>query len=64
MIYVILEGTGFLRYMVRTITGTIILAGKGKIKSVEVREILESRERERAGETMPARGLFLRKILY
>ncbi len=33
MIYIILEATGFLRYMVRTIAGTLILAGQGKINS-------------------------------
>jgi tRNA pseudouridine38-40 synthase len=64
MIYVILEATGFLRYMVRTIAGTLMLAGQGKIDSGDVKEILESRERERAGETLPARGLFLKKIAY
>jgi tRNA pseudouridine38-40 synthase len=64
MIYIILEGTGFLRYMVRTIAGTLILAGRGKINSNELKEILESRERERAGETLPAHGLFLKKITY
>jgi tRNA pseudouridine38-40 synthase len=64
MIYIILEGTGFLRYMVRTIAGTLILAGQGKINSGELKEILESRERERAGQTLPAHGLFLKKIIY
>ena len=64
MIYFVVEGTGFLRYMVRTIVGTAFLVGQGKISSVEFKEILESRERERAGQTMPARGLFLKKIRY
>jgi tRNA pseudouridine38-40 synthase len=64
MIYIILEGTGFLRYMVRTIAGTLILAGQGKINSGELKEILESGERERAGQTLPAHGLFLKKITY
>jgi tRNA pseudouridine38-40 synthase len=64
MIYIILEGTGFLRYMVRTIAGTLILAGQGKINSGELKEILESRERERAGQTLPAHGLFLKRIIY
>ncbi len=64
MIYIILQATGFLRYMVRTIAGTLLLAGRGKIEPDEIREILESRERERAGETMPARALFLKKIYY
>ncbi|HVN24984.1 MAG TPA: tRNA pseudouridine(38-40) synthase TruA [Syntrophorhabdales bacterium] len=64
MIYIILEGTGFLRYMVRTIAGTLILAGREKIRPPDIKEILESGERERAGETLPAHGLFLKKIAY
>ncbi len=64
MIYVILEATGFLRYMVRTIAGTLMLAGQGKIAPCGFKEILESKEREQAGETLPARGLFLKKITY
>ncbi len=64
MIYFVVEGTGFLRYMVRTIVGTAFLVGQGKISPLEFKEILKSRERERAGQTMPACGLFLKKIMY
>jgi tRNA pseudouridine38-40 synthase len=64
MIYIILEATGFMRYMVRIIAGTLILAGQGKINCSEFKEILESRERERAGQTLPPHGLFLKKITY
>jgi len=64
MIYIILEATGFLRYMVRTITGTLLLAGQGKINPEDFKEILASKERERAGETLPPHGLFLKKITY
>lgn len=64
MIYVILEATGFLRYMVRTIAGTLILAGQGKINPDDIKEILASKERERAGQTLPPHGLFLKKITY
>jgi tRNA pseudouridine38-40 synthase len=64
MIYFIVEATGFLRYMVRIIVGTSILVGQGKISPVGFKEILESNERERAGQTMPPQGLFLKKIRY
>ena len=64
MIYVILEATGFLRYMVRTIAGTLILAGESKISSNDFKDILESKEREKAGPTALPRGLFLKKITY
>ncbi len=64
MIYIILEATGFLRYMVRTIAGTLLLAGQGKINPNDINEILASKERERAGQTLPPHGLFLKKITY
>jgi tRNA pseudouridine38-40 synthase len=64
IIYFIIEAEGFLRYMVRNIVGTLVLAGAGKITTEEFSAILESKEREKAGPTAPARGLFLRKIKY
>jgi tRNA pseudouridine38-40 synthase len=64
IIYFIIEAEGFLRYMVRNIVGTLVLAGAGKITIEEFTAILESKEREKAGPTAPARGLFLRKIKY
>jgi tRNA pseudouridine38-40 synthase len=50
--------------MVRTIVGTLMLAGQGKITPDEFASILESRERERAGPTIPPQGLFLKEIKY
>jgi tRNA pseudouridine38-40 synthase len=50
--------------MVRTIAGTLILAGQGKMSPGDVKEILASKERERAGQTLPSHGLFLKKIIY
>lgn len=64
MIYVVLEATGFLRYMVRNIVGTLILVGRRKIGNNDFLKILESRERESAGPTAPAHGLFLRRVKY
>jgi tRNA pseudouridine38-40 synthase len=64
MIYVVLEATGFLRYMVRTIAGTLMLTGQGKIGPNDIADILASKERERAGPTLPAHGLLLKKIRY
>jgi tRNA pseudouridine38-40 synthase len=64
MIYVIIEATGFLRYMVRIISGTLILTGQGKISPDHFKDVLASKERERAGPTLPPRGLFLKKITY
>jgi len=64
IIYFIIEARGFLRYMVRNIMGSIVLVGSGKITIDEFIKILESKDREKAGPTAPARGLFLRKIKY
>jgi tRNA pseudouridine38-40 synthase len=64
MTYVLMEGTGFLRYMVRNIVGTLALVGSEKISVEEFETILESRDREKAGPTAPAKGLFLREIRY
>ncbi len=64
MVYVIIEATGFLRYMVRNITGTLLLAGQAKMGKEEFKAVLESGEREKAGPTAPPHGLFLREIKY
>jgi tRNA pseudouridine38-40 synthase len=63
-IYFVIEATGFLRYMVRNIVGTLVLVGSGKIGVEDFRKILESKDREKAGPTAPAQGLFLREIKY
>jgi len=63
-IYIVIEATGFLRYMVRNIVGTFMLVGSGKIGVEDFRKILESKDREKAGPTAPAKGLFLREIKY
>ncbi len=64
IIYVVLEATGFLRYMVRNIVGTLILVGQGRIDGGDFLDILESRRRESAGPTAPPHGLFLRRVKY
>lgn len=63
-IYVFIEATGFLRYMVRNITGTLVLIGQGRLKEDSISEILASKDRDMAGPTAPARGLFLKEIYY
>lgn len=64
VIYFVIEANGFLRYMVRNIVGTLMLVGQGKATPDEFASILESRERERAGPTVPPQGLFLKEIKY
>ena len=55
---------GFLRHMVRNIVGTLVETGRGRISSDEMKNILESRDRKRAGRTAPPNALFLEKIKY
>ena len=57
-------GDGFLRHMVRTIAGTLVDVGLGRWPPSRVAEILESRDRSRAGRAAPASGLFLVRIDY
>lgn len=57
-------GTGFLRYMVRNIVGTLIMVGEGKIKSEEIIEILKKEDRTKAGKTAKPEGLYLKNVFY
>lgn len=59
-----IEASGFLKQMVRTIVGTLVEVGKGKITPEEFQEILLSRDRRKAGPTAPAHGLFLKEVKY
>ncbi len=63
-IIVELEGNGFLYNMVRIISGTIVDVGLGKIKPEEIPEIIESKDRTRAGKTLPPQGLYLVEVYY
>ena len=58
------HGTGFLQYMVRIMTGTLLEVGLGKRSSDSVPDILEARDRSKAGFTAPARGLSLVSVDY
>ncbi len=58
------RGSGFLYHMVRNIVGTLVEVGRGKWPPQQVLEILESRDRRRAGPTAPAQGLCLWKVEY
>lgn len=59
-----IHATGFLRYMVRNIVGTLVDVGLQKIPPDRVQYILESRDRSKASATAPARGLFLMNVYY
>ena len=57
-------GNGFLRHMVRMIAGTLIEVGKGNLTFEDVRNLLESRDKDAVHYNAPACGLYLVKIGY
>lgn len=59
-----LTGSGFLYNMVRIISGTLVEVGLGKIKPEEIKDIIESKDRTKAGKTLPAHGLYLVEVYY
>lgn len=54
----------FLRNMVRAIVGTLMEVGRGKLTVDGFQRIIESKDRCSAGDSAPAQGLFLHKIVY
>jgi tRNA pseudouridine38-40 synthase len=59
-----IEGTGFLRHMVRTIVGTLVDIGRGNMEVDAMRAIIESKDRAQTGQTAPPQGLMLWKVTY
>lgn len=57
-------GNGFLYNMVRIIAGTLLEVGRGILPMSDVVKALETGERKYAGMTMPAYGLYLKKVEY
>ncbi len=63
-LYFTVEADGFLYNMVRTIVGTLIEVGRGKIAVEHVKDILDAKNRNLAGPTAPAKGLCLMEVKY
>ncbi|WP_028581561.1 tRNA pseudouridine(38-40) synthase TruA [Desulfogranum japonicum] len=57
-------GDGFLRQMVRILSGTLIDIGTTRLPENSMQHILASRDRRKAGLTAPANGLTLEKVFY
>ena len=64
--YIVINVTAksFLHSQVRIIVGTLVDVGKGKISPINIKKIIESKNRSRAGATAPALGLYLIKVEY
>ena len=59
-----LTGNGFLYNMVRIISGTLVEVGLNKIKPEDITKIIESKNRQNAGKTLPPCGLYLVSVEY
>ncbi len=57
-------GEGFLKYMVRVMSGTLVDVGRGRFKQEYVERLLLEGDRKKAGVTAPACGLCLMKVFY
>lgn len=58
------EAKSFLYHQVRNIVGTLKMVGDGHLKPEDVKEILEAKDRKKAGPTAPACGLYFYNVKY
>ncbi len=63
-IMVRVEGKSYLKRMVRNIVGTLVKVGVGTWEPSYVKELLDMKDRSKAGATAPAHGLYLYKVLF
>lgn len=64
MVYFKVEADGFLYNMVRIMVGTLLFVSEGKIGQGELKDVILSKNRKRAGKTAPPQGLYLNKVNY
>ena len=64
LIQIAVTADGFLRYMVRSIAGTLLAVGRGEIDEATVARAIREGDRELAGSTAPALGLTLKNVTY
>ena len=63
-VFLVFEGGGFLKHMVRNIVGTLVQVGRRQIKPSYVKLILEAKDRQKAGPTAEPQGLCLVNVEY
>lgn len=61
---ILVKGNGFLYNMIRILVGTLLAVNEGHISIDEIDDIIEAKDRTRAGKTAQAHGLYLNKIYY
>jgi len=59
-----IEASGFLRYMVRAIVGTLLEVGRGKVEPRAIEDLFAGKRRTLRSPTAPAKGLCLIKVIY
>ena len=64
LIIIDIQADGFLYNMVRNIVGTLVEIGRGRFLEGSLKKILLAKNREQAGPTAPAQGLFLVEVKY
>ena len=64
IVYFRVEADGFLYNMVRIMVGTLLFISEGKIRDGELADIIESKDRKRAGKTAKPQGLYLNRVIY
>jgi tRNA pseudouridine38-40 synthase len=64
LIEIRVSANGFLRYMVRSIAGTLLAAGRGELEARTIKRAIDEGNRDLVGATAPAHGLTLRSVQY
>ncbi|MBQ1535261.1 MAG: tRNA pseudouridine(38-40) synthase TruA, partial [Ruminococcus sp.] len=64
MVTFTVSGDGFLYNMVRIMVGTLLFINEGKLEQGDIPRIIQSRDRTKAGRTVPPQGLYLNKVFY
>lgn len=64
LVKLIVKGDGFLYNMVRIMVGTLIFINEGKLDANSIPSIIEAKDRNLAGKTIGAQGLYLNKVFY
>jgi tRNA pseudouridine38-40 synthase len=64
LIEISISANGFLRYMVRSIVGTLLAAGRGELDERVIKRAIDEGNRDLVGATAPAHGLTLRSVQY
>jgi tRNA pseudouridine38-40 synthase len=59
-----IKANRFLRGMVRAIVGTMLQIGLGKMTVEQFEQVILSKSRQKAGVSVPAKGLFLVEVSY